>query len=131
MSRRIHVDSDVWRTMGELLDVDARPCAMHDMGVDTQVVYPTFFNGAAGSSMAETALARGYSRWMADRCGEDSLPMGSDFAHHDHATELDFVGALQARVDSGELSASFVRKLTYDNPRTFLRTLIQERGRTL
>ncbi|MBV9323837.1 MAG: amidohydrolase [Chloroflexi bacterium] len=305
MSRRIQRDGDVWKTMGELLDVDARLRAMDDMGVDTQVIYPTFFNKAVGSSMGEAALARSYNRWMADRCGksggrlrwvavpalqsiqstieemrfakehgavgvlkkgdeeagywpaepyffpvyeeaerldlpmcfhvgsgytgmmplerlahmtqhkfhlshvsafcslitfqipdkfpnlrwgfievtaswvpyalyymrriltksvttpgvassvagsttyqvprdvlsrnrmyvscfvdedlpriieqtgEDNLLMGSDFVHHDHATELDFVGALQQRVDRGELSATFVRKLTYDNPRTF------------
>jgi hypothetical protein len=54
-----------------------------------------------------------------EHTGEDNLLMGSDFVHHDHATELDFVGALQARVDRGEISADFVRKLTYDNPRAF------------
>jgi predicted TIM-barrel fold metal-dependent hydrolase len=304
-SRRIQTEGDVWKTMGELLDVDARLRAMDDMGVDVQVIYPTFFNKAVGSSMAEVALARSYNRWMADRCGksggrlrwvavpplhdidatieelhfardhgacgvlkkgdeeagywpaesyfypvyeeaerldmpicfhvgsgytglmplerlahithhkfhlshvsaftslvtfqvpakfpklrwgfievtaswvpyalyymrrilakspqgagatssvagsttyvvpndvlarnniyvscfvdedlpliieqtgEDNLLMGSDFVHHDHATELDFVGALQARVDRGEITAEFVRKLTYDNPRAF------------
>ena len=43
---------------------------MDDMGVDVQVIYPTFFNKAVGSSMAELALARSYNRWMADRCGK-------------------------------------------------------------
>jgi hypothetical protein len=49
--------------------------------------------------------------------GEDNLVIGSDFVHKDHSTELDFIGALQARVNRGELSAAAVRKMTYDNPR--------------
>ena len=56
--------------MGELLDIHARPRAMDDMGVDIQVIYPTFFNKAVDSSMAASALARSYNRWMADRCGK-------------------------------------------------------------
>jgi predicted TIM-barrel fold metal-dependent hydrolase len=51
--------------------------------------------------------------------GDDNLLMGSDFVHHDHAEELDFMGALQRRVAAGELSAQTVRKITYDNPKTF------------
>jgi predicted TIM-barrel fold metal-dependent hydrolase len=305
LSRSIRPEGDVWKTMGELLDVDARLRAMDDMGVDIQVIYPTFFNKAVRSSMQEAALTRSYNRWMADRCGksggrmrwvavpplqsidkaieelrfakdhgacgvlkkgdeeagywpaesyffrfyeqaerldlpicfhvgsgytglmpldrlvhmthhkfhlshvsaftslithqvparfpglrwgfievtaswvpyalyymrrilakaaerpgaassvagsttyqvppdvlarnniyvacfvdedlpaiikytgEDTLLLGSDFVHHDHATELDFMGALQERVNRGEISQTFVRKLTYDNPRAF------------
>jgi Amidohydrolase len=51
--------------------------------------------------------------------GEDTLLLGSDFVHHDHATELDFMGALRERVNRGEITDTFVRKLTYDNPRAF------------
>jgi uncharacterized protein len=51
--------------------------------------------------------------------GEDTLLMGSDFVHHDHATELDFVGALNERVKRGEISEALVRKITQDNPRRF------------
>jgi predicted TIM-barrel fold metal-dependent hydrolase len=51
--------------------------------------------------------------------GDDNLLMGSDFVHHDHAEELDFIRAMNARVSRGELSASTVRKITYDNPRAF------------
>jgi predicted TIM-barrel fold metal-dependent hydrolase len=51
--------------------------------------------------------------------GDDNLLMGSDFVHHDHAEELDFIGAMNERVNRGELSASTVRKITYDNPRAF------------
>jgi predicted TIM-barrel fold metal-dependent hydrolase len=59
-----------WKTMGELLDIPARLRAMDEMGVDIQVVYPTFFNKAIESSMTESALSRSYNRWMADRCSE-------------------------------------------------------------
>ncbi len=49
--------------------------------------------------------------------GEESLIIGSDFVHHDFAEELDFMGMLQARVDSGEIAQSVVDKMTYDNPK--------------
>jgi predicted TIM-barrel fold metal-dependent hydrolase len=68
LTRRIQRDDDIWKVMGELLDVPARVRAMDDMGVDVQVIYPTFFNKAVGNSLAEAALARSYNRWMADRC---------------------------------------------------------------
>jgi predicted TIM-barrel fold metal-dependent hydrolase len=51
--------------------------------------------------------------------GDDNLLMGSDFVHHDHAEELDFMGAMQRRVANGELTAETVRKITYENPRRF------------
>ena len=50
---------------------------------------------------------------------EDNLLIGSDFIHNDHATELNFMGALQARVAQGDLSEVALRKVTYDNPRAF------------
>jgi predicted TIM-barrel fold metal-dependent hydrolase len=59
---------DPWQIMGELLDVPARVKAMHEMGVDTQVIYPTMFSaGGIGSSDIELALTRSYNRWLADR----------------------------------------------------------------
>jgi hypothetical protein len=70
LSRSIRPNGDVWKTMGELLDVDARARAMDDMGVDVQVIYPTFFNKAVGNALQEVALTRSYNRWMADRCGK-------------------------------------------------------------
>jgi predicted TIM-barrel fold metal-dependent hydrolase len=51
--------------------------------------------------------------------GENSLLMGSDFVHHDHAEELDFMSALRSRADRGEFSHDVVRKITYDNPKAF------------
>lgn len=62
------VDGDPWRIMGELLDVPARVRAMRDMGVDTQVIYPTMFAaGGISSSEVELALLRSYNRWLADK----------------------------------------------------------------
>jgi hypothetical protein len=51
--------------------------------------------------------------------GEDQLLMGSAFVHQDHGTELDFIGGLNERVKLGEISEALVKKITYDNPRTF------------
>jgi predicted TIM-barrel fold metal-dependent hydrolase len=70
MGRAVKADGDIWKTMGELLDVEARVQAMDDMGVDVQVIYPSLFSKAIGSSMAEFALTRSYNRWLADRCNQ-------------------------------------------------------------
>ena len=68
MGRAVKAEGDIWKKMGELVDVDARLRAMDDMGVETQVIYPSLFSKSIGSSMAELALARSYNRWLADRC---------------------------------------------------------------
>jgi uncharacterized protein len=66
--RRRSTEGDVWTIMGELLDVPARLSAMDDMGVQTQVIYPTMFSsGGIESPEAELALTRSYNRWLADR----------------------------------------------------------------
>jgi predicted TIM-barrel fold metal-dependent hydrolase len=67
---RRQADGDIWKTRGELLDVEARVQAMDEMGVDVQVIYPSLFSKAIGSSMAEFALTRSYNRWLADRCNQ-------------------------------------------------------------
>jgi predicted TIM-barrel fold metal-dependent hydrolase len=51
--------------------------------------------------------------------GEDNMLMGSDFTHADASMELEFPRLLQERADRGEIPQSAVRKITYDNPRTF------------
>jgi predicted TIM-barrel fold metal-dependent hydrolase len=59
---------DQWQVIGELLNVPARVKAMQDMGVDTQVIYPTMFSaGGIGAPEVELALVRSYNRWLADR----------------------------------------------------------------
>jgi predicted TIM-barrel fold metal-dependent hydrolase len=66
--RRRPSESDPWSIMGELLDIPARLKAMDDMGVETQVIYPTTFSsGGIESADAELALTRSYNRWLADR----------------------------------------------------------------
>jgi predicted TIM-barrel fold metal-dependent hydrolase len=69
MGRTILADGDYWKTMGELLDIDARVRAMDEMGVDVQVVYPSLLSKAVGSPEAELALTKTYNRWLAERCG--------------------------------------------------------------
>ncbi|HEU0169313.1 MAG TPA: hypothetical protein VFS62_16160, partial [Chloroflexota bacterium] len=54
--------------------------------------------------------------YIMEQTGEDNLLIGSDFVHHDHATELDYISALKAR---GDLTPTQVRKITEDNPRAF------------
>jgi predicted TIM-barrel fold metal-dependent hydrolase len=53
----------------ELVDIDARLRDMDAMGVDIQVVYPTFFNlEITERPDVDLALRRSYNRWMAERC---------------------------------------------------------------
>ena len=66
--RRRPSEGDPWNVMGELLDIPARLKAMDDMGVQTQIIYPTMFSsGGIESAEAELALTRSYNRWFADR----------------------------------------------------------------
>ena len=48
---------------------------------------------------------------------EDSLMIGTDYTHADQSQERNLQGALQARVDAGELSQGAVDKILYDNPK--------------
>jgi predicted TIM-barrel fold metal-dependent hydrolase len=57
--------------------------------------------------------------YIIDLVGEDNLMVGSDYTHQDAAQELEFVAALQARVDRAEITATAMRKITEDNPRAF------------
>jgi predicted TIM-barrel fold metal-dependent hydrolase len=64
-------EGDEWKIMGELLDVPARVRAMQQLGVDTQVIYPTMFSaGGIRSSEVELALLRSYNRWLADKTSQ-------------------------------------------------------------
>lgn len=52
----------------ELSDVQARLRQMDEMGVDVQVIYPTFLLSAPSDNPdVELALYRSYNRWLADR----------------------------------------------------------------
>ncbi len=50
-------------------DPDARIAHMDELGIDTQVLIPSFFLGSIiGRADTELALAKSYNRWMADVC---------------------------------------------------------------
>ena len=52
----------------ELLDVPARLRHMDELGLDVQVIYPTYLLGARSERPeVELALCRSYNRWLADR----------------------------------------------------------------
>jgi hypothetical protein len=51
--------------------------------------------------------------------GEDNLLVGSDYTHQDASQELTFAKSLEERAAHGDLSHELVRKLVYDNPKTF------------
>ncbi len=53
----------------DLTDPDARIAHMDELGVDTQILIPSFFLGSIiGRADTELALAKSYNRWMADVC---------------------------------------------------------------
>jgi predicted TIM-barrel fold metal-dependent hydrolase len=58
------------RAAREMHDVQVRLADMDRMGVDTQVLFPTFFirYGNTNEPAGEEALAHAYNRWLADRC---------------------------------------------------------------
>ena len=51
--------------------------------------------------------------------GEDNLMIGSDYTHADQSMEHDFPRLLQERADQGDLPQSAVKKILYDNAKTF------------
>jgi hypothetical protein len=57
------------RVRRELEDVEGRLAHMDEMGVDVQVIYPTFFiRYATDNAEAEWALTTTYNRWLAEKC---------------------------------------------------------------
>ena len=57
------------RVRRELEDVPGRLAHMDEMGVDVQVVFPTFFiRYGTNNAEAEWALATTYNRWLAEKC---------------------------------------------------------------
>jgi predicted TIM-barrel fold metal-dependent hydrolase len=53
----------------DLTNPDARIAHMNDLGVDTQILIPSFFLGSIiEHADAELAMAKSYNRWMADVC---------------------------------------------------------------
>ena len=74
-TRKIRKDSETGTTAAtrELHDVAARLRHMDELGVEVQVIFPTFFI-AEFTERAEpnTALRKSYNRWLADRCSQSS-----------------------------------------------------------
>jgi predicted TIM-barrel fold metal-dependent hydrolase len=61
------------RVSRELDDVAVRLADMDRMGVDVQVIFPTFFiRYGATSAEAEQAVVGAYNRWLAERCAESN-----------------------------------------------------------
>ncbi len=59
------------RVRRELEDVPGRVAHMDQMGVRTQVIFPTFFiRYNTRNPEAEWALTTSYNRWLAERCAE-------------------------------------------------------------
>src|SRR5258706_2510161 len=57
------------RVRRELADVPGRLAHMDEMGVDVQVIFPTFFiRYNSRSAEAEWALTTTYNRWLAEKC---------------------------------------------------------------
>ena len=57
------------RVRRELDDVEGRVAHMDEMGVDIQVIFPTFFiRHNTDNAEAEWALATTYNRWLAEKC---------------------------------------------------------------
>ncbi len=57
----------------ELDDIPGRLADMDRMGVDVQVIFPTFFiRYGTNNPVAEQALTRAYNRWIAARCAESN-----------------------------------------------------------
>ncbi len=51
--------------------------------------------------------------------GEDNLMIGSDYTHADQSMEHDFPRLLQERADQGDVPQSAVKKILYENAKTF------------
>ena len=59
------------RTRRELEDLEGRLLDMDEMGVDIQVLFPTFFiRYVSLNTEPEAALARSYNRWVAEACAK-------------------------------------------------------------
>jgi len=53
----------------ELIDINVRLHHMDELGIQTQVIYPTLLlSEPAEHAEAELAITRSYNRWLADRC---------------------------------------------------------------
>jgi predicted TIM-barrel fold metal-dependent hydrolase len=73
--RRIRDDARTGTTevTRELKDVEARVRHMDELGIETQVVFPTLFlHYLTGSPDVQIALCKSYNRWLAEKCGQSN-----------------------------------------------------------
>jgi predicted TIM-barrel fold metal-dependent hydrolase len=62
-----NVGTDTSQESREMLSVEARLAHMDDLGIETQVLYPTLFlRPVVQEAEREYALCKSYNRWMAD-----------------------------------------------------------------
>lgn len=72
-SRKIRDERHPLREYRELEDVPGRLADMDRIGVDIQVLFPTFFiRYGTSNPEAEAALASTYNRWIAERCAQSN-----------------------------------------------------------
>jgi len=70
---RVRSDERTGTTLAtrELYDVGARVKHMDELGVETQVIFPTvFLHEVTRRAELEVALYQSYNRWLAERCGD-------------------------------------------------------------
>lgn len=117
--RRVRDDQRTGTTQEtrELVDVTARLRHMDDLGVDVQVMYPTFFLSAVTDRPeVEVALCRSYNRWLAEKSAQSSgrlqwvavmptLDMEATAAEVRTAKELGACGVMKKGVECGGRSA--------------------------
>ena len=80
-SRRIRDDSRSGTTTEtrELKDVAARVRDMDNLGVETQVIYPTvLLNEMTRRPELDVAMCASYNKWLYDRCDESGGRMRAD-----------------------------------------------------
>ena len=98
----------------DLADVAARLRHMDELGVDIQVIYPSFFLRAPSDKPdLELALCRAYNRWLADRCRQShgrlrwvgvlpTLNMEATVAEIRFARDNGAVGGLKKGIECNE-----------------------------
>jgi predicted TIM-barrel fold metal-dependent hydrolase len=70
LMKRAH-EKDVPIPVQEMRDVKQRLSYMDELGIDTQVVFPSIWLGCLAENVElEAALARSYNQFMATQCGE-------------------------------------------------------------
>ncbi len=119
-TRQFRSDERTGTTVGsrELRDIPARLHDMDELGVGTQVIFPTMFlMEVTRRPEIEVVLCEAYNRWMADRCGESGgrlrwvavapcNAMPEALLEMRRAREAGAIGVLRRGVDCGDKTAN-------------------------